>query len=203
MSAALGQAHTHPTTPGFTMDTDKLAKVLALVSSDHDGEAIAAFRMARKMIEADGYDLASIIQAGLIAVQSPSDPSGALTRHAEIFEKIKAAAERRQARHNVRKDDTRYSRSAAMSDIPSGLFEVDLSLYGDSGFPETSEILFVQARLGAGDEALILPTLTARGKIAERIQHALSDKICDIITARIKVRQPFQPGDFPIISHFS
>jgi hypothetical protein len=42
---------------------DQLEKVLALADSDHDGEALGALRMARKMLEREGLNFSLLAQA--------------------------------------------------------------------------------------------------------------------------------------------
>ncbi|GHE79762.1 hypothetical protein GCM10019059_42790 [Camelimonas fluminis] len=189
-------------TQARTMDPDKLAKILALTSSDHEGEALAAFRAARKLVEAHGYQIADVINAGLAALRHQSGLDSALTQHAAIFEEILAAAERRKARHNARKDTVRNTRSAAIGVIPAGLFEADIKLPRGGRNPAVKEILTVSARVATDEGHAQLPMLVAKGRIAARILTALSASGCDTITARIKVRRPFQAGDLPAITFF-
>ncbi|SMF90885.1 hypothetical protein SAMN02982917_0027 [Azospirillum oryzae] len=45
-----------------TLDTDRFAKVLALAGSDHDGEALAALRKARGMLQTAGMTFTDVAQ---------------------------------------------------------------------------------------------------------------------------------------------
>lgn len=184
------------------MEADKLEKVLALISSDHDGEALAAVRMAKKMLQTEGLELGLVIQAGLVALKNPSDPSLALDRYSEVFDAIKAAAERRSEHHNARRDQTRYSRAGAAGDIPEGIFEAHLSLTDEDALSGPDGLTLLRSRIGDAGDVIQLPTLAAKGRIADKIRHALDVAGADTITAMIKVRAPFQPGDFPIITNF-
>lgn len=44
---------------------DKLSKVLALADSGHDGEALAAFRTARNLLDGDGVSLSEVLRTAL------------------------------------------------------------------------------------------------------------------------------------------
>lgn len=56
------------------MDPDKLAKVLAMAESDHQGEALSALRAARIMLSRAGLsfrDLAQMARSGSPAAEPP------------------------------------------------------------------------------------------------------------------------------------
>ncbi len=44
---------------------EKLSKVLALADSGHDGEAMAALRAARTMLNSDGVSLSNVLQSAI------------------------------------------------------------------------------------------------------------------------------------------
>lgn len=54
----------------MSVDTDKLAKVLALTSSEHDGEALSAARHANAMVERAGLRWTDVIAAPRTAAAS-------------------------------------------------------------------------------------------------------------------------------------
>lgn len=57
----------------MTVDRTKLDKVLALVGSDNAGEALAAVRMAKSMLDREGLDFAEVVRAGLGVLEKPED----------------------------------------------------------------------------------------------------------------------------------
>lgn len=59
------------------MDADKLAKVLALAESDHQGEALSALRAARIMLSRDGMTLRDLVN-GLRPIRSADPPPEAV-----------------------------------------------------------------------------------------------------------------------------
>lgn len=61
----------------MAVDRAKLEKVLALVTSDNAGEALAAVRMAKAMVEREGLDFTQVVKAGLEALEQPPErPQG-------------------------------------------------------------------------------------------------------------------------------
>ncbi|WP_293811281.1 hypothetical protein [uncultured Bosea sp.] len=73
----------------MAIDSTKLKKILALVDSGIEAESLAALRMARKLLAANGMDLVAVIEAGVnaLAAQPEVNPyAGAfddiLARHA-------------------------------------------------------------------------------------------------------------------------
>ncbi len=73
----------------MALDSAKLKKILALIDSRIEGESLAAFRLTRKLLAANGLDLVAVIEAGVneLAAQPGVNPyTGAfddiLARHA-------------------------------------------------------------------------------------------------------------------------
>ncbi|KAA0573323.1 hypothetical protein FZ983_30380 [Azospirillum sp. B21] len=60
-----------------TFNADRFAKVLALASSDHDGEALAALRKARDMLKAAGKTFSDVIaeEAPVVVYAQPTAPT--------------------------------------------------------------------------------------------------------------------------------
>lgn len=61
----------------MALDHEKLAKVIALIGSDQAGEALAAVRMAKSILQKEGLDLATVIAAGAKALSQPKPAASA------------------------------------------------------------------------------------------------------------------------------
>ena len=57
--------------PDGSTQAERLAKVVALMESDRDGEALAALRMTRAMLAAEGLRMADLIA---LHADAPADP---------------------------------------------------------------------------------------------------------------------------------
>ncbi len=80
------------------VDLGKLTKVLALTTSDQDGEAIAALRTARQLLEKAGLSLVDLVRGGWAEGLSLSGSSDAEAQAALESSLRQATAEMRRQR---------------------------------------------------------------------------------------------------------
>lgn len=191
------------------MDREKLLKVLALTSSDQEGEALAAFRKAKDIIEGGGLALADVISAGLDAMQRGAaradDAAAGLNRSHEIFEHIREASERRRSKRPARKPQPTAStdgitRIIGVPEIPDGAFAAALTLNGQSTTHTGALMLIIKATMVSDGGRLELPSIAVSGRLAQTLEEMFRLDDGEEVEATIRVRKPFQAGSMPTLA---
>lgn len=178
----------------MALNVEQLVKVAGLMDSDQEHEALAALRMARKLLKKEGQTLGAIIEAGMSSISSPKvenpffDAFGIKPTAQPAASKPAAPQARRKSTIFVDVDD-----------LPGGYFNATLKIQEARETRDHEPMLVIDVSHDSVDTFKRYPTMYAFGKQAQAISLAIADR-GPAISATLKVRPPQRFGHLPTIT---
>jgi hypothetical protein len=177
----------------MALNVAQLAKVVRLIDSDQDHEALSALRMARQLLAKEGKTLGSILEAGVQSLVT--------THRSNSFFDAFAFRPAAQPSPNASEPQPRHARRIIIgfTDLPEGYFSASLSIQ-ESRETRKKELMLVVDVTHARDGVIKqFPTMYAFGQQAKITSRALADR-CSPAEVMIKVRPPQNRGHLPTIT---
>lgn len=181
----------------MALDSAKLSKIVGLMGSDKDGEALSALRATTRLLKNDGLDIAAVITAGLASLSAPAAPKSPLDAFDEMIKGFQTpprpappAAGRRQKVTTV----------IEAENLPTGYFNATLKVMETRKTrtvrPETYLVLEVSH--DSPEVLKLYPVMYAFGAQARTIQDQI-DAAGGEASLTIKVRPPLNARHQPTI----
>ncbi|MFC5505377.1 hypothetical protein [Bosea massiliensis] len=177
----------------MALNVDQLAKVVRLIDSDQDHEALSALRMARKLLEKEGRTLGALLEAGVQGLDVPRQSNPFFDAFG-----IRPAA---QAAPKPPEPQPRHARRiiVGITDLPEGYFSAILSIQGSRETRKKEPMLVVDVTQTRDGVIKQFPTMYAFGQQAQTISRALADRNSPV-EVMIRVRPPQNRGHLPTIT---
>lgn len=180
----------------MALNVDQLSKVVRLIDSDQDHEALAALRMAQKLLEKEGRTLGALLEAGVQGLDAPRQSNPFFDAFG-----IRPA----QAAPKPPEPQARHARRiiVGITDLPAGYFSAILSIQESRETRKKEPMLVVDVTQTRDGVIKQFPTMYAFGQQAQTISRALADRNLPV-EVMIKVRPPQNRGHLPTITsvHF-
>lgn len=175
----------------MTLNVEQITKIIRLTGSDKDHEAITALRTAQRLLDKEGLDLATVVEAGL--AKSTPKAMNSLFGDAGFWNFHKPAPTPASPRARPKQETF-----VEVEDIPLGFFNASLKIREErktsSGFP----MLVVDVFYDGYDVIRRYPTMCAFGRQAAKIKEIIGES-GEAVSATLRVESPAQRGLLPKI----
>lgn len=211
----------------MSLDIEKLQKIASLMTSDNDGEALAALRKTASTLDKAGLSLADVFIAGTRQLTAASGQVPPRPRNSSPFDSTaddifdaffrgaqqaydqRTYEDRRAAHEKALRADAaaRKEREQAprtiyrdVEDIPVEQFQAYLRIQSESHTQGGDDMLHVTVTRELGSTIERFPSMVMFGKTARRLKEATQGADMATVFASLSVRKPAKTGQSPVIS---